>query len=101
MAIDEEHAFLANIGSVFHGQLGEALGEAAALLPLDYVGIDCAIDRDGKLLIFEADNALIVHLLDDPQLYGYKHRYVPHILEALDAMVRRRLAAQPPARDAR
>jgi hypothetical protein len=96
---DEEHAFLADIKAVFSGELGEALRETAALLPLDYVGIDCAIDRDGKLLIFEADNALIVHLLDDPQLYGYKHRYVQRILEALDAMVRRRIGA--PRREAR
>jgi hypothetical protein len=90
---DEEHAFLADIGSVFHGPLAEALREAARLLPLDYVGIDCAIDRDGTLLIFEADNALIVHALDDPALFGYKHRYVPRILDALDALVRRRIAA--------
>ena len=90
---DEEHAFLANIGDVFAGELGAALRETAELLPLDYVGIDCAIDRDGKLLIFEADNALIIHLLDDPALYGYKHQYVPRILHALDAMVRRRIAA--------
>jgi len=90
---DEEHAFLANIGGVFAGELGDALRETAALLPLDYVGIDCAIDRDGKLLIFEADNALIIHLLDDPVLYGYKHTYVPRILTALDAMVRGRIAS--------
>jgi hypothetical protein len=89
----EEEAFLAGIGDVFRGELAEALRETAALLPLDYVGIDCAIDRDGKLLIFEADNALIIHTLDDPALYGYKHRYVPRILTALDAMVRRRIAA--------
>jgi hypothetical protein len=86
---DEEHGFLADIGSVFHGPLLAALRETAALLPLDYVGIDCAIDRDGKLLIFEADNALIIHLLDDPALFGYKHTYVPRILSALDAHVRR------------
>jgi hypothetical protein len=86
---DEEHAFLADIGAVFAGALREALRETARLLPLDYVGIDCAIDRDGKLLIFEADNALIIHLLDDPALFGYKHAYVPRILTALDAMVRR------------
>ena len=90
---DEEHAFLAGIGDVFAGELGAALRETARLLPLDYVGIDCAIGPDGKLLIFEADNALIIHLLDDPALFGYKHRYVPQILTALDTMVRRRIAA--------
>ncbi|MBV8582066.1 MAG: hypothetical protein JO225_07830 [Candidatus Eremiobacteraeota bacterium] len=90
---DEEHAFLTDIASVFNGDLGDALREAASLLPLDYVGIDCAIDGDGKLLIFEADNALIIHMLDDPALFGYKRIYVPRILEALDAMVRRRITA--------
>jgi hypothetical protein len=90
---DEEHAFLADIHTVFTGELAAALRETAALLKLDYVGIDCAIDTDGKLLIFEADNALIVHVLDDPVLFAYKHRYVPRILTALDAMVRGRIRA--------
>ena len=88
---DEEHRFMADIGSVFRGELADALRETARLLPLDYVGIDCGIDRDGRLVLFEADNALIVHLLDDPAVYGYKHEYVPRILHAIDAMVRRRL----------
>jgi len=88
---EEEHAFLARMEDVFAGPLSEALREAAELLALDYVGIDCAIDRDGKLLIFEADNALLIHSLDDPTLFGYKHEYVPRIYAALDAMVRRRL----------
>jgi len=86
---DEEETFLARIEEVFAGELHAALRETARLLPLDYVGIDCAIDGDGKLLIFEADNALIIHLLDDPALFGYKHAYVPRILTALDAHVRR------------
>ena len=98
---DEEHAFLADIGSVFNGDLTAALRETAQLLPLDYVGIDCAIDRDGKLLIFEADNALIIHTLDDPALFGYKHVYVPRILTALDAMVRRRIGVPQAARSGR
>jgi glutathione synthase/RimK-type ligase-like ATP-grasp enzyme len=93
---DEEHAFMADLGSVFHGELADALRETAQLLALDYVGIDCAIDRDGKLLIFEADNALIVHLLDDPVMYAYKHRYVPRIYAALDALVRRRIGRPAP-----
>jgi hypothetical protein len=88
---EEEHAFLARMDDVFAGPLAEALREAAQLLALDYVGIDCAVDRDGKLLIFEADNALLIHSLDDRTLFGYKHEYVPRIYAALDAMVRRRL----------
>ncbi len=90
---DEEHAFLARMDDVFGGELAEALREASRRLPLEYVGIDCAIDRDGKLLLFEADNALIVHELDDPVMFGYKHTYVPRIKTAIDAMVRRRLTS--------
>ncbi|HYW54862.1 MAG TPA: hypothetical protein VE826_12900 [Dongiaceae bacterium] len=94
---DEEHAFLARMDDVFSGELAAALRETAELLALDYAGIDCAVGRDGRLLIFEADNALIIHLLDDPAVYGYKHRYVPRILDALDAMVRRRIGLAPRA----
>ncbi len=88
---DEERAFLANLGGVFDGTRAEALRETAALLALDYVGIDCAIDRDGNVLLFEADNALLVHVLDDPAMFPYKHEYVPRIHAALDAMVRREI----------
>ncbi|HTW86167.1 MAG TPA: hypothetical protein VMD91_18995 [Candidatus Sulfotelmatobacter sp.] len=88
---DEERAFLADLERVFHGALAEALRETAERLALDYVGIDCAIDRDGRLVIFEADNALLIHSLDDPQLFPYKREYVPRIYVALDAMVRRRI----------
>jgi hypothetical protein len=89
---DEEHAFLARMDDLFRDTLADALREVAHQLALDYVGIDCAIDRDGRLLLFEADNALIVHMLDDPALFGYKHEYVPRLLTAIDAMVRRRIA---------
>ena len=90
---DEERAFLASLDSVFSGVLAEALRETAERLALDYVGIDCAIGRDGSLLVFEADNAVLVHLLDDPVIFDYKHRYVPRITAALDTMVRRRIFA--------
>jgi tetratricopeptide (TPR) repeat protein len=88
---DEERAFLANLEGVFHGALADALQETARRLALDYVGIDCAIDREGNLVIFEADNALLIHSLDDPVLFPYKREFVPRIYAAIDAMVRRRI----------
>ncbi|MDB5466001.1 MAG: glutathione synthase [Phenylobacterium sp.] len=39
---------------------------------LDYFGIDCAETADGRLLVFEADVAMIVHAMDPPDLYPYK-----------------------------
>jgi len=89
---DEERAFFADLDGVFCGALREGLRETADLLALDYAGIDCAIAPDGTLLVFEADNALLVHVLDDPAVFAYKHEHVPRIFAALDAMVRRRIA---------
>jgi hypothetical protein len=95
----EERAFLGRMGDTFSGSLAAALIEASELLGLDYVTIDCAIDRDGGLRIFEADNAAIVHLLDDPTTFGYKHEFVPRIFAAAEAMLHRRVAALRPAQD--
>jgi hypothetical protein len=39
---------------------------------LDYVGIDCAETLDGRLVVFEADVAMIVHAMDSAELYPYK-----------------------------
>lgn len=39
---------------------------------LDYFGIDCAELPDGRLLVFELDVAMIVHALDNADLYPYK-----------------------------
>ncbi len=53
---------------------------------LDYFGIDCAEAPDGRLLVFEADVAMIVHGMDDPQLFPYK-------APAMQALFRAMLAA--------
>ncbi|HZZ31478.1 MAG TPA: hypothetical protein VFE10_05740 [Phenylobacterium sp.] len=39
---------------------------------LDYFGIDCAETQDGRLVVFEADVAMIVHTMDSAELYPYK-----------------------------
>jgi hypothetical protein len=39
---------------------------------LDYFGIDCAETPDGRLVVFEADVAMIVHAMDSAELYPYK-----------------------------
>jgi hypothetical protein len=39
---------------------------------LDYVCIDCAETRDGQLLIFEIDHAMVVHNMDSEPLFPYK-----------------------------
>lgn len=62
-----------------------ALAEIQRRLDLPYLGIDCAETRDGRLLVFEVDNAMIVHAMDDPQRYAYKQ---PVMRKAFDAFRR-------------
>ena len=88
----EEEAFLEDWRSVFPGQLGEAVKEVARRLDLDYAGIDCAITEDGKVLLFEANASMLVHLHDPTETFAYKYRAVPRIFAAIDRMVESRLA---------
>ncbi len=84
---DEEAAFIADLGAVFHGPLAGALREIAAAIPLEYFGIDCAIASDGRLLLFEADAAMLVHGSDPADLYPYKRAGFERIASALTALL--------------
>jgi tetratricopeptide (TPR) repeat protein len=90
---DEEAAFLSDPWTRFAGPLGEAVRAVAAAVGLEYFGIDCAIGPDGRLLVFEADAAMLVHTTDPVDLYPYKHEFVPRIYRALERMVDRRKGA--------
>ncbi|MBI1778945.1 MAG: tetratricopeptide repeat protein [Proteobacteria bacterium] len=90
---DEEHKFLADIDQVFLPPLDKALLEIGRRIGLDYFGIDCAITPDGRLLVFEADVAIIVHLFDSIEMFPYKHRYVPLLFQAVERMIQSKIAA--------
>ncbi len=85
---DEEERFLADVGNVFDGPRARVLAEIAHRVGLDYFGIDCSVLEDGRVLIFEIDPAMIVHLADPIELYPYKHKYVPRIPAALENLIR-------------
>lgn len=61
---------------------GPAFDAIMARIGLDYVLIDCAEARDGRLLIFEADNAMVIHDMDDPDIFPYK---VPQMRQIFSA----------------
>ena len=85
----EEERFLADVHSVFDGPRARVLDEIANRVRLDYFGIDCSVLEDGRVLVFEIDPAMIVHLGDSPELYPYKHVYVPRIPKALEKLIYR------------
>ena len=84
----EEAAFLADITQVFAPPLLADLSKMAQLLDLDFFAVDCGIHQDGRLVLFEADAGAIIHTLDNPDLYPYKHQYVPRIYDALQKVIR-------------
>ena len=86
----EEEAFFATFDHEFASAHGAALRGIHEALGLDYVTIDCAVAPDGSLLVFEVDNAAIVHDLDDPALYPYKRPAMHRIFDAFRRMLRAR-----------
>jgi hypothetical protein len=90
---EEEAAFVGDVDAVFGGTLAGALREIAGAVALDYFGIDCSIASDGRLLLFEADAAMLVHGSDPPDLYPYKRAGFERIQAALTALLERRATA--------
>jgi tetratricopeptide (TPR) repeat protein len=90
----EEERFLSDFEAVFAPPLRQAFAEMARRLGLDFFGVDCSIAPDGRLLLFEVDVGVIVHVMDDPVRYAYKHRYVPRIFDAVRTMIDGRVAAR-------
>jgi hypothetical protein len=67
-----------------HKQSLDAIGERVGL---DFFSIDCAEMPDGKLLVFEVDNAGIVHDFDDPKLFPYKRPAMRRVFDAFRALL--------------
>ncbi|MEO8676194.1 MAG: tetratricopeptide repeat protein [Casimicrobiaceae bacterium] len=83
----EEARFFADFEIGFAARHRQSLQSIHDLLGLDYFGIDCAETSDGKLLVFEADNAAIVHAFDDAEMYPYKPPAMQKIFAAFRAML--------------
>ena len=64
-----------------------ALAGMVERIGLDYFTIDCAENKSGDLLIFEADNTAVVHNMDSPELFPYKPPQMRKIFEAFAAML--------------
>lgn len=86
---EEEAAFLAGFEQVFPPPLQAAFRDIARVMGLEYFGIDCSIDPQGRLLVFEADPAMVVHAGDEPELFAYKTSYVQRIFDAFQKLLDR------------
>jgi glutathione synthase/RimK-type ligase-like ATP-grasp enzyme len=86
----EEAEEMAGFDAGFARRHAAALAEIDARIGLPYLGIDCAETPDGRLLIFEVDNAMVVHAMDDPGRYPYKGSVMDRVFGAFEALLRSR-----------
>jgi len=84
---DREAAAMASFDEKFAKKYANAFDELVAHIGLDYFCIDCAETRDGRLLLFEADTAMVVHTLDDPIMFPYKVPVMKKLKEAFQTLL--------------
>jgi hypothetical protein len=88
-----ESEAMACFDTTFAARHREAFAALHQRLPFDYYSIDCSELSDGRLLMFEADTAAIIHLMDGEDMFPYKHSHMRRVFDAFDDMLRRRAAA--------
>jgi tetratricopeptide (TPR) repeat protein len=89
----EEEAFLKNPCQVFDHAHQAALKNLAISTGLDYLGIDCSVDKNGDVLIFEANATMRVHY-ENNETFAYKNPYISKIKDAFDLMLSTRATSQ-------
>jgi glutathione synthase/RimK-type ligase-like ATP-grasp enzyme len=92
----EEAHFFATFGTAFANRHSQSLAAICERVRLDYFSIDCAEMPDGSLLVFEVDNAGIVHDLDDPTMYPYKPPAMRKVFDAFRTLLTTRANGAAP-----
>lgn len=94
----EEASWMASFDSDFSVRHARSFDALHRRLGLDYFAIDCAELADGRLLVFEADVAMIVHSMDWQSMFHYKKSAMRKLFAAFeDALAGRvaRMASTP------
>jgi len=85
--LDEEARFLADPLACLGPAAGAALAEIARRVPLDFFGLDCALDPTGRLVVFECNAAMLVHDADPSPAFDFKRAPVERIRQAVTRML--------------
>jgi glutathione synthase/RimK-type ligase-like ATP-grasp enzyme len=86
----EEAAWMRDFDSDFAVRHASAFQALYEKLGLDYFVIDCAEMPDGRLLLFEAHVAMILHDMDPVEVYPYKQPAMKKLFSAFQAALQRR-----------
>jgi hypothetical protein len=84
----EEHAFLQDPQAACGQQTFDTLRAIEQSIGLDYAGVDCALDRQGRVLVFEVNASMLVHT--DNDRLAYKTQPVLRIKAAFADMLKRK-----------
>ena len=87
----EEAQAMQTFDDDFASRHAVALSALHRILPFDLFSIDCGELPDGRLLLFEADTAAIIHLMEPVAMYPYKHIQMRRVFSAFNAMLRARV----------
>ena len=68
----------------------DALDAISQRTGLEYIGIDCAETQSGELLIFEIDPAMVVHAMDDEEMFPNKQIHMHKVKTAMREMLLQR-----------
>jgi hypothetical protein len=79
----EEAEFLTNMPGVLGSKAMAALQLVQASLGLDYGGIDFGLNRQGEVLLFEANATMVVEQPNADQRWDYRRAAVERIHDAV------------------
>ncbi|MDE1994150.1 MAG: tetratricopeptide repeat protein [Rhizobiaceae bacterium] len=85
---NEERAFLNEPHRVFGAPAMVALDAIRREIGLDYFGIDCAVDSQGRVVVFEVNASMLIHLHNEG--FEYKTPHVMRIKSAFERLLERR-----------
>jgi len=86
----EEETWMVNFDADFAVRHSGAFDALHRRLGLDYFAIDCAELPDGRLLLFEADVAMIVHSMDSEAIFPYKKPVMTKLYSAFESALKQR-----------
>jgi len=83
----EEAECMAHFDEQFATRQASALRTIYDRMGMQYLGIDCAEAHNGDLLVFEIDNAMVVHAMDPVEMYPYKKPAMQKVFNAFRQML--------------
>ena len=87
---DEERRFLEDMAATLGPRTISALSRIAAILGLDYAGIDFGVDAAGSVLLFETNATMAILTPAADPIWDYRRAPIARALAAAMQMVRRR-----------